>query len=333
MPRARKEQVSLESTPFYHCMVRCVRRAFLCGKDKDTGKSFDHRKGWIVSRLKQLSTIFSIDICAYAVLSNHYHVVLHVNENQAAQWSEQQVIQRWTALFSCPDIVKRWLANPNLSPAELTVISDIINLWRNRLTDISWFMRCMNETVARQANAEDDCKGRFWEGRFKSQALLDEGALLTCMTYVDLNPIRAGIAKSLEESDFTSIQERLLATAKSKQSKQSKQKTNVLMKFDGSNHTPIHHAIPFTEKDYFELVDWTSRIIRGDKKGYVPQSVPPILQRLNLDNKEFIRQMKYFNQHFTHAVGAIDKLREHAIRIKKKWLKGITISQSLYQPA
>jgi len=79
------------------------------------------------------------------------------------------------------------------------------------LKDLSWYMRCLNEKVARMANAEDACTGRFWEGRFKSQALLDEAAVVSCMAYVDLNPIRAGICESLETSAFTSIQERLLS--------------------------------------------------------------------------------------------------------------------------
>ena len=80
---------------------------------------------------------------------------------------------------------------------------------RTRLADLSWFMKCLAEPVARAANAEDGCKGRFWEGRFKVQLLCDERALLAAMAYVDLNPIRAGMADALADADHTSIQRRL----------------------------------------------------------------------------------------------------------------------------
>ena len=100
MTRARNQQVSLDDTPYYHCISRCVRRAFLCGDDPLTGENFDHRKVWLVERVKQLASIFAIDICAYAVMSNHYHLVLYVNQQEAESWTQDEVIQRWTRLFS-----------------------------------------------------------------------------------------------------------------------------------------------------------------------------------------------------------------------------------------
>ena len=94
MPKVRKSQISLASTPYYHCVSRCVRRGFLCGEDPYTGKSDEHRREWVEDRLHQLTQIFVIDVCAYAVMSNHTHVVLHVNQEQAESWSQREVIER-----------------------------------------------------------------------------------------------------------------------------------------------------------------------------------------------------------------------------------------------
>ncbi|MBI3187725.1 MAG: transposase, partial [Gammaproteobacteria bacterium] len=212
MPKPRYSQVSLASTPYYHCVSRCVRRAFLCGTDTLTGQSFEHRRQWIEDKILVLARIFALDVCAYAVMSNHYHVVLHVNQQAACSWSMDEIIQQWHQLFSGHALSQRYARGEQMTSAELATLQQITSTWRERLMDISWFMRVLNESIARQANAEDDCTGRFWEGRFKSQALLDEVALLACMTYVDLNPIRAGIAHTPEASDHTSIQRRIHVT-------------------------------------------------------------------------------------------------------------------------
>jgi REP element-mobilizing transposase RayT len=124
-----------------------------------------------------------------------------------------EVLKRWTQLFTGPLLVTRYLseARAEMCDAEIAKVEELAETYRARLHDLSWFMRTLNEHIARQANAEDGVKGRFWEGRFKSQALLDEQALLAAMAYVDLNPVRAGIAETLEDSDYSSIQERIEA--------------------------------------------------------------------------------------------------------------------------
>jgi hypothetical protein len=132
-------------------------------------------------------------------------LVLRVNQAQAQAWTKTQVTERWGKLFNLPQIVALYLRGETYAEAEANQAEAIISDWQSRLTDISWFMRSLNEHLARQVNSEDNCKGRFWEGRFKSQALLNEAAVLTCMSYVDLNPVRAGIAETPEASDFISI--------------------------------------------------------------------------------------------------------------------------------
>ena len=198
MTRPRSSLVSLSDTPWYHVVCRCVRRAFLCGDDALTGKNHDHRRAWIVDRVKQLAGVFAIDVAAYAVMSNHYHLVLRVDAARARGWSNEEVLRRWTQLFDGPKLVQTRLSDQAdaLDAASLARVEEWAETYRARLMDISWFMRVLNETIARQANAEDKVTGRFWEGRFKSQALLDEQAILTAMTYVDLNPIRAAMAET-----------------------------------------------------------------------------------------------------------------------------------------
>jgi len=291
MTRPRAQLISLEATPYYHCIARCVRRAWLCGTDHYSGKNFDHRKQWLLDRLALLAAVFAVDVAAYAVMSNHYHVVLHVDVARGQGLSDDEVIQQWTRLYRGPELIQRYKAGSPLTDAEAIVVKQVVQRWRGRLCSISWFMRCLNEYLARRANAEDGCKGRFWEARFRSQALLDEAALLSCMTYVDLNPVRAGIASSLEESDFTSVQDRLRDVKPRRSRQASRRRVSRkprLMPFAESLRDHQRFAgIPFNLKDYLELVDWTGRVVRQDKKGFISANAQRVLVRLGISDHEW----------------------------------------------
>lgn len=316
MTQPRKRLVSYSDTVYYHCVSRCVRRAFLCGQDSVTGFNFDHRRGWIVNRLRELAGIFAMDICAYAVMSNHYHVVLRVNLEQARRWSDREVAERWCRLFKGPDLVQRWLSGASMPAAEQDRVRHYLAEHRQRLSSLSWFMRCLNETIARMANAEDRCKGRFWEGRFKSQALLDEKALLSCMAYVDLNPIRAAMARTPEHSDYTSIQARI-----------ANPNEPSLRPFSG--HSDDREGLPYSFRDYLELVDWSGRAVRSGKKGAIPENSPPILQRLQLSPEGLTRFLTQ-KQDWPRALGPVDQIRAMAIAAGGRFFKGISTSRLLF---
>ncbi|MEV3815585.1 transposase [Aeromonas salmonicida] len=294
MTIARSRQISLQDTPYYHVVSRCVRRAFLCGQDTHSGNSYEHRRQWVVDRLGQLSRQFAIGVCAYAVMSNHYHLVLKVDFETAANWSEREVAERWAALFQWPLLVRRWYQHESLIDPELEVVRAFIATWRERLHSISWFVRLLNEAMARQANLEDGCKGHFWEGRFKSQALLTESALLACMAYVDLNPIRAALVDKPEQSDYTSIKQRLDDEAS------AVSLPPLLLPFSSPGQP---EGLPFTFTDYLMLVDWTGRAIRTDKRGHIPEKLAPILQRLGLDKFQWLRQVTLFRRQGIRVVG------------------------------
>ncbi len=176
MTQPRKNIVSISDTPYYHCIGRCVRRAFLCGFDEFSGKSFEHRRQWIVDRLNYLAEVFAIDICAYAIMSNHYHLVLRLSPSISKKWTQDEVIEHWQQLYSGGELVSAYQAGEPLTKVQRVALDIKIEVWRERLSNISWFMRCLNEYIAVLANKEDECTGRFWEGRFKSQALFDGAA-------------------------------------------------------------------------------------------------------------------------------------------------------------
>ncbi len=159
MTQARSQQISLEDTPYYHCISRCVRRAFLCGEDHVTGANYEHRKTWVVEKLKELSEVFAIDVCAYAIRSNHYHTILHVDAEKAKNWDQDEVIERWRKLFGGGVSIERYLAGLCTTQAELDKVTETVEVWRARLMDISWFMRCLNESIARHANKRGQLQG------------------------------------------------------------------------------------------------------------------------------------------------------------------------------
>lgn len=297
MTRPRKALISLADTPYYHITSRCVRRAFLCGVDHYSGQNYEHRRQWVVDRIRLLSSLFAIDVCAYAVMSNHYHLVLKLCPEQLDDLSDDQIMDRWCALFKGPLLVQNYRSGESLSSAERSTVSDIVSAWRRKLASISWFMRCLNQPIARQANLEDKCTGKFWESRFTSQALKTEEALLSCMAYVDLNPVRAEMASSPETSDYTSIQERILPMFQLDQAIDSQQSCGDLLDFKSPLKPLLHFAggsedqsqpgILFAYPDYLQLVDWTGRIVRHDKRGHIDGKLPPILARLQIDSKQW----------------------------------------------
>lgn len=317
MTRARKEQISLADTAYYHCISRCVRRAFLCGEDRFTGRSYDHRRQWILERLTLLDQVFAIDICAYAIMSNHYHLVLYINQSEVDAWSDDEVIERWMRLFTGPMLVHRYIRGECKTQAEYKKVAEIIALWRERLADISWFMKCLNEYIARRANAEDQCKGHFWESRFKCQALLDEAGLLTCMAYVDLNPVRAVMASCPEESDFTSVQQRIREYHAERNNPD-----NPVLKGFSARQADSHCCIAFDYADYLELVDWSGRCCRQDKRGAIGAAIPPILERLNIAPDAWMVAMRPSGFPLNRALGRQDRMRRYASDNGCRWIQG-----------
>jgi hypothetical protein len=238
---------------------------------------------------------------------------------------------------------------------------------RIRLSDISWWMRMTAEKIAKQANREDDCTGRFWEGRFKAQLLLDEASILACAMYVDLNPIRAAIAQSLEDSNFTGAKARIddlkdakfaidsvipNPSAKTNPRRKTKlakpKRTRRWERSQGRRRSGWLSPIQISESSdpvgpdpsrcgrraslkgflsmsvlrYLELLDWTGRQIRNDKRGAIPPSVTPILEGLGIEPERWLDLVGEFGRYFKRASGSSIALAEEADRRSQNWLQG-----------
>lgn len=319
MTTARKQLVSVDATSYYHCVSRCVRRSYLCGKDPQTGASYEHRRQWIEQKIYALTHIYCIDICAYAIMSNHYHLVVNINKERAVELSQYEIVERWGKAHKLPVLIQRWLSNQNSGRAEQDKCAEIIETWRERLWSLSWFMKELNFDIACKANQEDNCTGHFWESRFKSQALLDEKALAAAMAYVDLNPIRAGTATTPETSDYTSIKARLKALTNQLPT------APCLHPFIGNASSNMLDGIPFRLIDYIELVDWTARQVR-EGKAQMSSSLPSILQRLGINQIKWLNVCTYMEKRRATAIGArvlavktkavLNKQRLHVYRLE-----------------
>jgi putative transposase len=329
MTRARSSLVSVSDTPYYHCIGRCVRRAFLCGKDPASGRSFDHRKQLILERLALLTEVFAIDLCAYALMGNHYHLVLRLAPERAAEWSTREVLERWCRLYRRPACVTRHLDGVPLDASESALLAELAGRWRGRLVDLGWFMRCLNEFVARLANKEDGCTGRFWEGRYKSQALLDEAALLTVMAYVDLNPVRAGLADSVAASEFTSGQQRLRELAASSSSSADAGRP-ALRAFAQALRGNEDASLPCSLQDYLDLLDTSGRAVHPTRRGAISDTTPRLLASLGLAPSEWLKSVAELHARFRLFIGAPHRLTRLTEKRGWRWVYGQRAARRLY---
>ena len=290
MAKPRSNIVDENVTPWYHCISRCVRREPLCG-----GKHA-YRKQWIERRLEELGAVFSIECAGFSVMDNHMHLLLRLDSPLAAQWSAEEVARRWLGLFPLRDSDGKALAVSEARIRRFAEDPDWVSKMRKRLADLGWYMKCLKEPIARRANREDDVSGAFWEGRYKSIAVLDEASLLATAAYIDLNPLAAGVAPTPEKSEHTSLRVRLdhcdlngsiptLREDRSNLSRNDTQEAGLWLlplddnRADGAVRPGLMPGC--TLSFYLGVVDASSRMVRDGKASLGP-GVQPIFQRLAL---------------------------------------------------
>ena len=275
--------------------------------------------------MQELAAIFGLDILGYAVMSNHLHVVVRTRPDLVREWTDEQVARRWWKLF--PARRRRDGSPEDPTAQELNALScnkSGLQERRRRLANISWFMRCLAEPIARRANREDDVKGRFWDGRFRAVPLLDEAAIAACMAYVDLNPVRAGISDSVASSEFTSAKARLEDYRTAIRATRSDLQNYCLEHGEHAGWVspiPLQPAdsdvrdvlsmrrashrgcLPMTLEQYLSLLEYTAISDPRRNSKQPTRDVDNILERLQLDAESWLRTVWNFGKLFRDAAG------------------------------
>lgn len=308
----RRDLIDPSTVGAYHCFTRCVRRAFLCGQDYLSGLDFGHRRDWIRDRLEALASVFAIDVCDHAVLDDHAHVILRNRPDVVPQWSDEEVAKRWLRLSRRGlELLKEPKAQ---RIRKLVNDADRIKELRCRLSNISWFMLMLNEPIARTANGEDNVPGHFWGERFSSVRLENDEQLLICSLYVNLNPVRAGLALTPEDSQYTGACDRIRDRQEEAAVRAGAQGCGVseqlnlkelLTKKHSGWMAPVWEGgdgyagvaagrrasdkgyLPMRLDKYLELLDEVGRDFAPGKKGAIPGELPPILDRLDLSQERW----------------------------------------------
>ncbi len=320
----RRQQFDATRPPWLHCTSRCVRRAYLAGDQ------FEHRKDWIEERLQLMARCFAMEVAAFAVMSNHFHVVLRMRPDLVAEWDDVEIAKRWLSIYP-----RKYTADGSPILPDDEVIAQVakqkvkITRWRKRLGDVGWCMKALKEPIARRANKEDNCTGTFWEGRYHSTVLLDQAALIACMAYNDLNPIRAKITDRPEAALHTSayqriqtrnqfqsarkIKNRKLRNKNSRNITQDAVKPKMLHhNEDGLWVTPLKNCIVgerlankiITADEYITILDTTGRLLKEGKRGRIPPELAPILLRLDLSVEAWLATMYGWRMFaFASAIG------------------------------
>ena len=321
MTIARSQVVRADEEGVYHCVSRCVRRAFLCGYDKLTRRSFEHRRQWVYDRLKFLVEVFSIEVLAYALMNNHQHTLLRTRPDELKKLKDTEVAARWLRLYPSPESVVAGSDEPSAAAVRALAGNKArIAVLRARLGSISWFMKSLSESIARRANREDECKGRFWEGRFRCQRVVDEKALLACSLYIDLNPIRAKVAPTPELSTYTSAWERIRSVAGATLPKSEPPLWLVPIQDTKSRRGFLRVSLP----EYLALLDETGRMIRDGKRGAICEKLAPILHRIGVNPKTFAATTLTLGSSYGSFLGSHHSLSTLATSLHKAWLKGFS---------
>jgi len=342
---ARQKRARRRRNRVHHCWNRCVRRAFLCGKDPLTDQDFSHRRDWILKREEQLARLFAIEVEFHAEMSNHLHVVLRTRPDIAERLSREEVARRWLTITRIAKCMSDGLPQPTTEKIE-ELIKDKkrIKKMRRRLSKISWFMAILTENIARRANAEDSCSGKFWQSNYRHRECTDMNSILLCGIYVDLNPIKAGEATSPKTARYTSAYQRIQAQSQRKNAKnrsdgwlgelawkdETASDETTAFSSQSKRRASDMGLIPISVEDYLKLLNWSAGQLRSGKRSTIPGDLESVLDHMSINEEAWIDTLEDYEDAFCHVVGSPEEIGQVAQRMGRRCLKGVSAGKRIF---
>jgi hypothetical protein len=259
-----------------------------------------------------------------------------------------EIARRWLRVFPGRRVLDgNWFEPTEEQVQALAEDDEKIEVIRKQLANISSFMGALDEYIARRANREDGCDGRFWAGRFHCRELVSEGALLLCGIYVELNQIRAGEVLTPEDSRHCSVWYRIQARqpetpgVPSNPSPRDGWLAPLTLQPDHLGDVPSDTGrrasdkglLSLTLEEFLQLLDYSGRQLVPGKRGTIPADLAPILQRVGLDPDEFLDAVEKFMGQFPRLAGPVSALQSRAQEVGRRWLHGVRAAAKLFHSA
>lgn len=338
----------------FHITNRCVRKEFLLGDDKSMRGKVRKRRQVVLRRVEALAAAYSIDVLRVSFMENHVHLELRNRPDLVELMSDVEVARRYLMIYPgyCQATADARKTNPDKPTEEdvqkLAADKKKIKEYRSVLSSISRFMQSLNFYTSKYFNLVDDISGAFWESRYKLKLLLDDLSILLCALYIDLNPIRAGMHFQIEDSEFTSAFYQLCADvilSGDPEFDPSKLPNAFLtpvtispneadrMRSSLSNRSSDFGFTEMTSKEYLMVLDLMGRIITKKGTGGIPDSVPPIFERLNLNWDSVVQLVNAYEELFCFFVGTRESLDAKAKELKSGKLRCPAVRQGLMPSA
>lgn len=319
----REDLVSETQSGVYLCSMHTLPGGTkkLGGTDK-SGRSFDHRRKWIIEQLEVQAELMAIDVLGFSVLPRTLTLLLRTRPDVAKGWSDAEVARRYQAgLYAKVPFGEKRQTAPAEEVSELLANRVEMRRARSRLSSLTWFVGQLSESTARNCNREDQTRGRFWEGRYHCLPLLDVQATASAIGHVDLEPLIAGEATTLPGCKFSSARLR---------NPTGKSGFLAPVTLGSSKQKDLPNLLAVSDGELTKVLEWSSRQSKRLNGSSLTDEITAIFEKLKIRPAAWLVLVREFRDLFHRAAGTEESLDKIRKKRGLQHLHGLAASRELF---